>query len=629
MSGQNWLRKRTIVYNPVPKLPEPPSRFRFFRILWTALKRTCTGIGAVVLFCIILGVWSASQVARPVAPKLPDQVILSFSLGGNLPESPGVAQYLSRLGLGENIMTLRDMVDAIDAAASDSKVKAITFYLTSTGYELTQLQEIRAAVLRFRASGKPSFVYASSYGEGGTGLGMYYLASAFDQIWMQPVGVVSIGGISAEVPFFRKVMDEYGVRPEFFQRKEYKTAMEHLTSSEMSEPSKRMMTELIGDMGDQVVEEVVRDRKKVSGNFRSLMDLGLITDQPALKAGLVDRVDYEDVFVSEIENKIVKGAKEVPVDQYWTAQSLTKLEQKILSPDKKLPTVALIYIEGVIEDDSGSETPYDMGEGVAGAKQIADIIRQAAEEDDVRSIIIRINSPGGSPTASETIYRSIVWAQQVKKKTIWVSMGASAASGGYWIASPAQKIYALGSTLTGSIGVVGGKVDASGLMQKFNVTWDGVSYGENAGMWSFTKPFSPVAQQQFEASLDNVYGHFISHVASGRKMSPQKVEEVAKGRVWTGRQAKKVGLVDAIGGLDVVLDDISRTYGGKDRHDLTIISLQKKNSPMDVFYALLEQSSVKQTPLGIALRKAISFLSPMMLEINSPRLVYEPTKIRL
>ena len=330
MAGQNWLRGRTVVYNPVPKaLVKPSRRYHVGRILWEALKRTFMLIGFTVLVSAVIGYWSVGQMAGgpKKAPTLPDQMIVQIDVGGTPQEGGGAAKYLEEFGFGPAQLTVPDMVDAIDAAAKDKSVKGLSLILTSAGYDIAALQELHAALIRFKASGKPISAYADSYGGSGSGLGLYYLAAVASDIWMQPVGVVAIPGMAAELPFARGLLEKVGVKPQFFQRKEYKTAMEHFTSTEMSAASREQMTQMINDIGDQFSSQIALDRKKVGGNFRSLIDMGLFTDAEALKVGLIDRVDYRDVYEQALQVKAVpKGDAPdfVSIEEYASVQAFAR-----------------------------------------------------------------------------------------------------------------------------------------------------------------------------------------------------------------------------------------------------------------------------------------------------------------
>jgi protease-4 len=245
---------------------------------------------------------------------------------------------------------------------------------------------------------------------------------------------------------------------------------------------------------------------------------------------------------------------------------------------------------------------------------------EAAEDKTVKAILVRVNSPGGTPTAAETIHRALVRAKTEYKKPVIVSMGNMAASGGYWISAPADRIYALPATLTGSIGVVGGKFDASGLWDKLDVNWEEVNYGKNSAMWSFNSGFSPSAQERFENSLDSVYAAFTKRVVDGRKLTPDQVEKIAKGHVWTGRQAKDIGLVDVLGGEDVALNDLAIQLGRNERADLTVIDLPKPESKFQALMNLLamETALPSYLPAGV-----LEYLAPALVKTDG-RFVYQP-----
>ncbi|PZP55172.1 MAG: signal peptide peptidase SppA [Micavibrio aeruginosavorus] len=613
----NWLRKKTLFHTPRKAIvvEKKSDRFWFLRIIGIMVKRACTVMGAIMLIMMAVIFWSASNIVKEEPPKLPNQIVLFLRMEKSLPDKRGAQDYFSQFGLAPAPLTAAELVDALDKAATDNRVKGFVLSLRSGGYELAQLQEIRNAVLKFKKSGKFTKVYAPSYGEAGSGLGMYYLASSFDEIWMQPVGVVSIAGLNAEMPYFKDILERYGVKGQFFQRKEYKSAMENLTANEMSPASRQMMTELIGDLGDQVTAGVASDRKKVSKNFRSLVDQGLFTDDEALKAGLIDRLDYGDVLLSEIRVQL-DGKEDSKKTGFTDIADYAQLSAKTHSSKSK---VAVVYVQGAIMDGGGA-SPLSFDEKSADATEIAQAIRDAASDKNVSHIIVRVNSPGGSPSASESIRRAIVWAKEKKKKPVIVSMGSTAASGGYWISANADKIYADAATLTGSIGVVGGKFDASGLFEKYGVNWDGVSYGKNAGMWAMNRGFNAAEQERFEATLDNVYEHFIRIVAQGRKLKADQVEKIAKGRVWTGRQAKEVGLVDQIGGLDMVLDDIAKSRNVDSRHKLAVVDYPPPENPLE---ALLDMAK-RGSPFGAELPQSLKAVAAYLPFLENERLVYTP-----
>lgn len=632
MSNNSWLRGRTVVYNaPTAPPPIPPSRqapekaswldfFKsIFRFAWRFVRGLALFIGLTILFFIVLIMWAGNNGGKSAPTNLPSSMVLTLKIEGDIPDASGTTQVLALLQNDKAPLTLDDIVNSIDRAATDSRVKVLAVKAAGGGYNLTQLQSIREAVLRFKKSGKKTYIFSESYGEGGYGLGIYYLATAFDEIWMQPVGNVAIGGISMQVPFFKDAMNDYGVKAQFFQRKEYKNAMEHLTSSQMSPASRESMQSLVNDLAGQLVDPIKVSRKQVAKNFDALLNQGYMTDKAAFDAGLIDKINYEDVMFDYI-NKKVNGFTYVTVERY-SAYYKRKMVESSLMSNSKGPKIAVIPVEGMIISGSAKSSPFGMGDKMAGADDIVASIEDAATDKSVRAIVLRINSPGGSPTASETIHRALVWAKKEKHKEIIVSMGSVAASGGYWISTPANRIYAMDSTLTGSIGVVGGKLNLQGLWDKLHVRWESVQYGENSGMLSFNTPFSAGEQKQFEASLDNIYDYFIKRVSEGRGLTPEQVEKVAKGRAYTGRQALALGLVDEIGGMDKVLDNLAKENNVQSRNQLNLVYLPTTNDPVELFMMMLSEK------IGVSpvLEKVGTALAPFMaMSASAPTsLVYD------
>ncbi len=629
MPNHSWLRGRTLVYNQVPiQKPNTPKGFSpvgilksVLRFVWKIIKGIALAIGLMILILLVMGICSAMKSDKSALPTLPDSMVLSLTLDKNIPQTNGVTQILSLIRGEKAPLTLEDIVDSIDQAAKDNRVKVLAFKANGGGYNLTQLQSIREAVLRFKASGKKSVIFSESYGEGGYGLGIYFLASAFDEIWMQPVGNVAIGGINMQAPFFKDAMDKYGVEAQFFQRKEYKNAMEHLTSNHMSPASRESMESIIADLSDQLVKPVRTSRQQVLNSFETLLNKGYLIDKVALKEGLIDKLDYEDKMISDIQ-KEVKGVQFVPLERYNAVIKRKSFEKTLLSKNKKI-TIAVIPIDGMILSGAPKSSPFGMNGQFAGADDIVEAIQDAANDNSVKAIVLRVNSPGGSPTASETIHRAVVWAKTVKNKKVIVSMGGLAASGGYWISTPADKIYAMDSTLTGSIGVVGGKVNLQGIWDKLGVKWETVKFGDNSGMMSFNTPFSESEQKQFELSLDNIYDYFIARVAEGRKLPLAQVEEIAKGRAFTGRQALALGLVDEIGGMDKVLDDLAKANGVTSREYLNIVYLPMLRDPMQLLLMMISER-VGITPV---IEKISSTLAPILALEQSAPMVYEGQRL--
>lgn len=565
------MSKGSLFFKPKPRTREiSRKRWNWPSIVWRAVKRTCMVIGAVVLFCAVLSVIMTATLMGGSTPSVPKETILSLTLDAGVGEQ----------GLEPSIMdpfpfrrpTVRQIVDTLDAASTDDRVKALVVYLEAGGIDIAHIQEIRTAVKRFRAEGKKAYIYSTSYGDFGEGLGSYYLASAFDQIWMQPVGMISIAGIGMEIPFVKTMLEKIGASAQFFQREEYKNAMETFTADRMSDASRESVRTLIDTLSSQMVRDITADRQIKAPVFAALVDKGLLTGREAVDAKLIDRLDYNDVMVAELQTSL--GGK--PDNDEPAMTALEDYDAARLPA--RGPKVALIYATGMI-------APAGSGEGVADAGRISEAIDEAADDDAYKAIVIRVDSPGGSPSASETIRRSIVKAKEAGKPVI-LSMGPVAASGGYWIAADADRIFALPSTLTGSIGVVMGKFELSGLWDKIGVNWEDATWGANAGLWSVNKPFTSAEAERMNVLIDDVYAAFVDRVAAGRKLPREQVLKNAKGRAWTGEEAKILGLVDETGGLDNALDYAATLSEAKDRHAISIDILPQPKSPLEQFVAM-------------------------------------------
>jgi protease IV len=608
------IRPRPLYSNSVPKAVEKPKvKWSVPLILWMALKRGAMALGFLVIFAAIWGSLVFSTLVKDNNKViLPDEMVLVLEFQGGFNEIPPEASLANPFAT--DTITLRHYLATIDQAAKDDRVKGIVARMREGSFSLTHIEEIRNALKRFKASGKFAHIYSTSFGESGSGLGRYYLASVFDELWMQPLGIVMIAGVNAEVPYFRDTLDKIGVKPEFFQRKEYKTAYESMTNREMSAANKEMMSVLIGDMRDQLVKDITADRKMDVATFTALVNKGLLTADEALASGLIDHMDYADNMIDAVKLKVKGDAKDMDLGFVEMADYLhgidpafandtgpnalpviaaakPKAQEAKSAPLKTTPkSVALIYAVGAIMtsdvNSSALNSSVFMDGGIAASDTIAPAILDAAADPEVSAIVLRIDSPGGSPAASEAILRALDLAQEQGKQII-VSMGSTAASGGYWIAAHADHIFVSRSTVTGSIGVLGGKFTMSELWEKLGINWETLRWGENADMWSSNEPFDELGAERMNAMLDNVYRNFITRVAKGRGMSVEEVDRIAKGRVWSGKRALEVGLADQEGGLMEALDYAAILAGGTSRDDVAVKLFPKPKTAFEQFMELI------------------------------------------
>lgn len=640
MNRDRWNRHRPLFAAPLPTaVKKPKIKWRPLFILWLAIRKTCTVLGAFMLFFIVLGVIMFSRLGETTAPPLPKKMVLYVELTDGLSEAGSGSVIEKSLGLEPP--TVHEIVDAIDMAALDPRVKGMMARMEGGSFAPAQSQEIREAVKRFKAAGKFTKIYSTSYGESAGGLGRFYLASAFSERWMQPLGIVSIPGMSAEMPFLRGVLDKAGVQPQFFKRKDYKTAYENITDAKMSPQNREMVTQMINDIGGQIVGDVSGDLQMTPKSFEALIHRGLFTSREALQAKLVTHVDYVDVLVAKIAEDITGDPESdedffVDPQSYASALHRERDEKSLISGhfSSDVPGVALVYVTGAIMDTRIGVSSAPAGfaeEGIAAADEIAPALMEAADDPSIKAVIVRIDSPGGSPAASETILRAIDKVR-AKKKPVIVSMGTAAASGGYWVAAHADRIFAAPTTLTGSIGVVGGKFSIAGLSEKVGVKWDGVSWGENSGIWSMNKPFNESESERMNAMLDFVYESFLTRVSEGRKMKIADVDKIAGGRVWTGRRASGIGLVDELGGLREAMEYTAKTLGAKDRFALSVITMPRPLTPFEEFLQLVgTQASIYEgLKFNAMLGKAAAPLMNQWSVMSSmgPVAAYEPVRIQ-
>jgi len=496
-------------------------------------------IGVVAVLAILgagIAVWRLAS-SRPALPK---SIILTAELGRDLVEGPRQNE-LTELLTGRKA-TMRGLLDALERGAEDSRVRGLYAHIGGDSLGLAQVQEVRDAIQAFRARGKFAIAFSESFGEFGGGTRPYYLATAFNEIWLQPLGSVGLIGLRAESPFLRGLLDRLGIEPSFEHREQYKSAANILTETEMTAPQREELESLLTGMTGQIARGIAETRHLSEGAVQPLIDKAPLFADEAKEAQLVDRIGYRDEALAEAYHLAGSGAELMSLSRYIDGAG---------RPHTKGPGIALIYGTGLIVQGGGEKNPLTQTAEM-NAREVARAFRDAFRDSDVRAILFRIDSPGGSAVASETIWREVVRARE-RGKPVIVSMSSTAGSGGYYIAAPADKIVAEPATLTGSIGVLAGKLVIAELLNKLRINVDTVERGANSGMFSALRDFTPAERQRLDAFLDQTYRGFKAHVAAGRRLSDEAVEAVAKGRVWSGEDAKKNGLVDELGGYAVAL----------------------------------------------------------------------------
>ncbi|MFC5184724.1 signal peptide peptidase SppA [Actinomadura harenae] len=494
------------------------------------------------------------NVIRQARERRTGPLVLELDLTDGIVEAPPGDPLSAFLAMRRT--HLRDVLSGLRRARSDARVKALVVKVTG-GIGLALTQEIRDAVAALRKSGTYTVAWAETFGEGGRGTVPYYLASAFDRVYLQPTGEVGLTGVALEEPFFAGALEKAGVQPRFAKRYEYKTMantfMEKAYTPEHEESSQR----LVESIGEQMARGIAEARGLTPERVRELTDRGPLLADEALEAGLVDKLGYRDEVYAHLKAKAGADAQLRYVARYNRTHGLAR---RIPHPGGH-DGIALINGHGQIRlGRSGRGGPLP-GQSVAmGSDTVGAAFRAAVKDDRVKAIVFRVNSPGGSAVASDAIWREVVLARKAGKPVI-VSMGDVAASGGYYVAMAADTIVAQPGTITGSIGVVVGKAVVNGLLDRIGVGLGAVEDGAHARMFSATKDFSDSEWERINASLDKIYADFTGKAAEGRGMTRERVHELARGRVWTGADAQASGLVDELGGLELAVDLARRKAG--------------------------------------------------------------------
>ncbi|MDJ0943061.1 MAG: signal peptide peptidase SppA [Kiloniellales bacterium] len=508
--------------------------------------------------------------------EVPAEAVLTIDLSGpvieNRPES-----LFSRSSLGDRIV-LRDTVAALRKASRDERIKGLVVRFGPLQTGMANAQELREAIQDFRATGRFAFGFAESFGEFGNSTISYYIASAMDEIWLQPSGDLGAMGLRLEAPFLRGTLDKLGIEPRLAQREEYKGAMNTFTDSRLPEPQRHNLQQMVDSWMEQIVAAVAEERKLEADAVRGLIDRAPLSAEEGREAGLLDRLAYWDELQDELVGRTSEEMELFGLRAYAAATREDVQEG---------PQIAVIYGLGPISLTSSENDPV-FGSVVFGSDTVAQAISEAIEDEDVEAILLRVDSPGGSYVASDTVHREVRRAREAGKPII-VSMGNLAASGGYFVAMAADKIVAHPGTVTGSIGVVAGKFVFSGLWEEIGLGWDQVQAGENAGIWSQNQDFTEAQWQRLQTSLDRIYEDFRAKVAAARGLSAEETRAAAKGQVWTGADAQRLGLVDELGGFyrAVALAKEAAGIAAEEKVNLRVLP-----PPRDSFFGDLVQDTL-------------------------------------
>jgi protease-4 len=516
------------------------------------------GFVLVASMLSIAAVLTLSLSTTPV-PSVPSNASVFLPIEAPFSEIEGVDLF----NLVHQPPTLREMIANIRKAKDDPRVKAMVIRPQATGALWGQLQEIRAVLEEFRGAGKALTAYLE-FGASQE----YYLASAADRIVMMPAGQLDLTGVATYELFLRGALDKLGVYPDLLHIGDFKTASNTLTEKTFTAAHREMTESLNRDWYDELVRAIATGRKKSAEEIRAAIDQGPFDAEAAQRLGLVDAIAYEDQIDDEGPTA---GTRRIEADTYARVPP----QPREWGSNGR---IALLYAVGTIA--SGRSSYDSPGANVIGSDTFSQWLRKVRVDPDIRAIVVRVDSPGGSAIASEVIWRELMLTREIKP--VVVSMGDVAASGGYYIAVPAHVIVAQPGTLTGSIGVVTGKFVLEGAADKLGIGTEAVSHGAQAQIYSPFRPFTPDERARIEAQMEGTYELFVSRVAEGRQTEASKIDAVAQGRVWTGRQAHELKLVDELGGLDRAIQIAKERAKLDPKKDVDLVVYPPKRSIFDV-----------------------------------------------
>jgi protease IV len=444
---------------------------------------------------------------------------------------------------------LPDLLEGLKRAKTDDRVRALVIKVGGSRNGLAKIQELREAITDFRQSGKLTVAWSETFGDFVRGNLPYYLATGCDRIYLQPSGTLGLTGVAVELVFLHDALEKLGIDFQTGKRYEYKSAADQLTETGFTGPAREAAQRLTESVAEQLAAVIADGRHKTPDQARELLGRGPFLAQQALDEGLVDALYYRDEVYDQVRKEAGLDATLLYLQRYQRTHALTDLPRRVQSVQKSQHErfVAMIYAHGAIRHGRSGRGAGPGGGGM-GSDTVSAALRAAGADERARAIVLRVNSPGGSATASDVIWREVVRVRAAGKPVV-VSMGDVAASGGYFISVPADVIVAQPGTITGSIGVILGKPVLRDMFGRAGVSTDTVAEGENATMFSSARPFTDAEWERINVWLDAVYDDFTKKVAAGRRLTQDRVHELARGRVWTGADAVANGLADETGGM--------------------------------------------------------------------------------
>jgi protease-4 len=547
----------------------------------------------IFVFFIVLFILFLFLIPFVEEEKLPEKGFLSINLSGVIEEETPEIPFMRPPSL-----TMRDFFVALKSASKDRRIEGVYLKLGPLSVGPAKAQEMVGIIKKFRSYGKKVIVYSETMGNL-----EYMIASSADKIYLNPSGFLMLNGLASESIFLKGTLDKLGIKAELEHIEEYKTASNTFTEEKFTPAHREMMNSLMDSLFDSFIKTIAEGRKKNINEIRALIDRGPFTATDALKEGLVDKLLYEDEVLKEVKEKNL-----IKIKPY--------LKRTNLMGRKK---IAVLYAIGSINlGESGIDPIF--GGYVMGSETMRRVMKEIEEDSSIKGVVMRIDSPGGSATASDIILRS---AKNIKeKKPLVISMSDVAGSGGYWIAMESNWIVAQPSTLTASIGVIGGKFSMRGFYEKIGVNIEIVKRGKFSDIYSDWREFTPEEREKIRREIGWIYEEFKKRVSKCRKISVDEVDKIGKGRVWTGEQAKNLKLVDQLGGLDEAISKVKELAGIPEKEEVEIVFYPKRKTIFERIFSLadIELSEIR-TFLSFLnsispSKRVILAIMPFLIKIN-------------
>ncbi len=538
--------------------------------------------------------------------EIPPQTFLTIDLSQPISDSPETDPWQSLFMPPQpNLLSL---VRSIHHAKSDPKISGIVLDINHLSIGMAQLDEIRQALVAFRKSGKPIYAYSDSFGDLSPSLIKYFFASIADKIWSQPFSGLNLTGLHIDQPYFGKLLDHLDVKRQIYQRSAYKNAFSSLVNEKATQDETDAMEHLLSKIFTYVSMSIEASRELGEGMILNISkSVPMLSDEKAVELNLIDETRYKDEFLEMVlseshpenasqniqDQRTTKQIKKLPSFlSHDQKETIFKNEQlvdlgtyalSLRSKNEKKPqqNIAVIYASGPITADDESRSFIDRSLQ-ANSRRLERYFDMALSDPNTRAIVLRIDSPGGSAVASETIRRLVLIAKQ-RKIPVIASLGNYAASGGYWIASPCDKILASALTITGSIGAIGGKISIREALEHFDINVSSFQTGDNGSLWSPLSAYNEAQDGMINETLDRLYARFVTIVAEGRNLTLQHVSEIAKGRVWSGQDALQFGLIDQFGGILDAINMASQLAGATDANQMSVVEYPNAKTINDKF----------------------------------------------